>query len=219
MELTPFLTAALLAGAAVAHPGEEVHHIDRAAELSRREFRAAARRGLDSCASRLHARGGLVEGAARRRADKAAAYRERALALALAARAPRGQARRRDTDSVLATDHNATDTLGYTLETPEAEVFATNTTCVLAPEGETGPYWVKGELVRSDLRENQSGVPVVLEAQFVDVETCEPLTDLYWQVSLTFSLFSLQMRTQLILCVWQGRLERKRNGRVFRPRG
>lgn len=179
MQLTPFLTAALLAGAAAAHPGEKAHHVSRAAELSRREFKAAARRGLDACASKLHARGGLVETAAQRRADKAAAYRARALAA-------RGQSQgedskeKRDTDSVLATDHNATDTLGYTLETPEATVFASNATCVLTPEGETGPYWVKGELVRTDLVDGQEGVPVTLEAQFLDVETCEPLTDLYW---------------------------------------
>ncbi|KAJ4416936.1 hypothetical protein N0V82_006486 [Gnomoniopsis sp. IMI 355080] len=177
MQLIPSLTAALLAAGAAAHPGEEAHHINRAAELSRREFRAAARRGLDSCASKLQARGGLVEAAAKRRADKAAYYRERALA----ARAAKGD-RKRDTDSVLATDHNATDTLGYTVDTPESTIFATNTTCILTPEGETGPYWVKGELIRESLQEDQEGVPVTLEAQFLDVETCEPLTDLYWDV-------------------------------------
>lgn len=171
MKAAPILAAALCAATAAAHPGEKAHAVDRAAELSRRSFKAAARRGLESCAAKLHARGGLVETAARRRADKAAFYRARALA---------GRKTKRDTDTVLATDHNATDTLGYTLETPESVVFDTNSTCVLTPEGETGPYWVKGEYVRSDLRDNQTGVPVVLEAQFVDVETCEPLTDLYW---------------------------------------
>lgn len=171
MQLTPFLTAALLAGAATAHPGEEAHHANRAAELSRREFKAAARRGLDACAPKLRARGGLVESAAQRRADKAALYRGRALAAR--------KEKKRDTDSVLATDHNAT-ALGYTLETPSSVLFASNSTCVLTPEGETGPYWVKGELIREDLVEGQEGVPVVLEAQFLDVETCEPLTDLYW---------------------------------------
>lgn len=177
MQLSPFLTAALLASSAAAHPGEEAHHINRAAELSRREYRAAARRGLDSCASKLHGRDGLVETAAKRRAEKAAYYRERALS---ARAAKRGDSQKRDTDSVLATDHNATETLGYTLDTPESTIFATNTTCVLTPEGETGPYWVKGELIRENLLEDQEGVPVTLEAQFLDVETCEPLTDLYW---------------------------------------
>lgn len=175
MQLIPFLTAALLAANAAAHPGEEPHHISRAADLSRREFRAAARRGLDACASKLHARGGLVESAAQRRATKAAAYRERALAT----RAAKSD-RKRDTDSVLATNHNATATLGYTLDTPESTIFATNTTCILTPEGETGPYWVKGELIRENLQEEEEGVSIVLEAQFLDVETCEPLTDLYW---------------------------------------
>lgn len=106
-----------------------------------------------------------MERAAARRAATAAEHRQRA---------------KRDTDSVLATDHNATDTLGYTLSTPETTVFATNNTCVLTPEGEVGPYWVKGEYLRTNVRENQTGVPIVIEAQFLDVETCEPLSELYW---------------------------------------
>lgn len=173
MQLTPFLATALLAAGAMAHPGEKEHHVNRAAELSKREFKAAARRGLDACASKLNARGGLVDAAAQRRAEKAAAHSKRALAA-------RGEkAWKRDTASVLATDHNET-ALGYTTDTPETTIFATNNTCILTTEGETGPYWVKGELVRENLREDQGGVPVVLEAQFLDVETCEPITDLYW---------------------------------------
>lgn len=168
MQLTSFFAAALCAATVLAHPGEEEHHVNRAVELSKREFKAAARRGLDSCASKLYARDGLVDRAAARRAEKAGLLRREA---ALS---------KRDTDDVLATDHNATDTLGYTLDTPESTIFATNNTCVLNPEGETGPYWVKGEYIRSNLRENQTGVPIVIEAQFVDVETCEPLTELYW---------------------------------------
>lgn len=183
MKAAPLLAAALCAATAAAHPGSESHHVDRAAELSRRSYKAAARRGLEACADKLHARGGLAEAAARRRADKAAAYRARALAeRGLRSSNPSSENKngKRDEDAVLATDHNATATLGYTLDTPESTVFATNNTCVLTPEGETGPYWVKGELVREDLRESQPGVSVVMEAQFLDVETCEPLTDLYW---------------------------------------
>ena len=31
-------------------------------------------------------------------------------------------------------------------------------------------YWVKGELIRSDVREGQAGVEIVLDGQFVDVD-------------------------------------------------
>lgn len=46
---------------------------------------------------------------------------------------------------------------------------------VLNPEGEVGPYYVLGEYVRSDLLEDEPGVQVVADIQFVDVATCEPL--------------------------------------------
>ncbi|KAF0332580.1 hypothetical protein GQ607_000596 [Colletotrichum asianum] len=41
---------------------------------------------------------------------------------------------------------------------------------------------VKGEHIRSDLRDGEPGVDVVLDGQFIDVETCEPITDLYWDL-------------------------------------
>lgn len=38
---------------------------------------------------------------------------------------------------------------------------------------------VDGEYVRQDLRESQEGVPVYLDLQLVDVNTCEPVSDVY----------------------------------------
>lgn len=174
MQITQLLAAALCASGAFGHPGEKEHHVNRAAELSRREFKASARRGLEACASKLQARGGVADQAAQRRAEKAAFHSKRALETKTQ--------KKRDTDTVLATDHNETESTGFTLSTPEATVFSTNNTCVLSPEGETGPYWVKGEYIRENLREDQPGVPIVLEAQFLDVETCEPISDLYWDL-------------------------------------
>ncbi|KAL4889535.1 Intradiol ring-cleavage dioxygenase [Aspergillus ambiguus] len=77
---------------------------------------------------------------------------------------------------------------GYTLDTPESEIFGTSNTCTLNPEGETGPYFVKGEYLRTDVLEDQPGVPVTLEFQFVDVETCEPIPKLFadiWNCNAT----------------------------------
>jgi protocatechuate 3,4-dioxygenase beta subunit len=61
-------------------------------------------------------------------------------------------------------------------------LFSDNSTCILNPEGETGPFYVPGELIRSDVREGQLGVPIVLDGQFIDVETCEPITGLWWDL-------------------------------------
>jgi hypothetical protein len=45
----------------------------------------------------------------------------------------------------------------------------------LNPEGEVGPFYVEGEYVRSDVRDSEPGVEVIVEAQLIDVSTCEPL--------------------------------------------
>ena len=67
-------------------------------------------------------------------------------------------------------------------KTPESELFANNGTCVLNPGSVVGPFYVKGELVRSDITDGQAGVPVTIDAQFIDVETCEPLEGVWWDI-------------------------------------
>lgn len=64
----------------------------------------------------------------------------------------------------------------------EEIIFAGNSSCTLNPEGEVGPYYVRGELVRGNIRENQDGVPIVIDGQFINVATCEPIEKLYWDV-------------------------------------
>jgi hypothetical protein len=43
-------------------------------------------------------------------------------------------------------------------------------------------YWVKEELIRFDVRQGQAGIEIVLDGQFVDVETREPIVGLYWDI-------------------------------------
>lgn len=67
----------------------------------------------------------------------------------------------------------------------EKEIFnSPEKVCLLgpSPEGETGPYWLPGERVRSHIREGQAGVPVVIQQQYIDVETCKPVPDLYAEI-------------------------------------
>ncbi|KAL6233998.1 hypothetical protein BDW75DRAFT_251681 [Aspergillus navahoensis] len=160
-----FLAAALVA----AHPGHEE-------QLATREllsYKAHLRRGLDNCA-RSFEESGLAARTIARRAELSKEYRAR------------HRLRTRDTDDVLATDHESPE--NYTLSTSESEIFATTSACVLNPEGEIGPFWVDGELVRTDIIEDQAGVPVVLDLQFVDVSTCQPIEGIYaetWNCNAT----------------------------------
>ncbi|CAE6436754.1 unnamed protein product [Rhizoctonia solani] len=50
-----------------------------------------------------------------------------------------------------------------------------NTTCVTAPEVTEGPYYINNEYYRTDLRETQSGVKLVLDIGVMDTRTCTPL--------------------------------------------
>lgn len=86
----------------------------------------------------------------------------------------------RDTASVLNTSHHS-DLTGITMNT-DSSVFFTNQTCILSPEGEIGPFWVKGELNREDIVDNEPGVTAYMHAQFIDINTCEPIPDLWWDV-------------------------------------
>ncbi|RAH46495.1 intradiol ring-cleavage dioxygenase [Aspergillus brunneoviolaceus CBS 621.78] len=155
---------AIVGGAvlATAHPGHE----EKRAASELLEFKANMRRGLEKCAARFESSGLNARAEVRRRA-LVDSHRKRLAA--------------RDTSSVLATNHNETGN-GITADSSESEIFGSSSSCVLNPEGETGPYYVPGEYVRADLRESQPGVPVTIEGQFVDVETCEPITDLYWDI-------------------------------------
>ncbi|CDU24996.1 uncharacterized protein SPSC_04829 [Sporisorium scitamineum] len=96
--------------------------------------------------------------------------------------------RRADTDyvsEVLNTTHlsNRTDlTPNSTTSTVFSNSSSSSDACVLQPEVTIGPYWVSGELVRSDVSEDQAGVPLYLDTQFVDVKTCDPVRGMWWEI-------------------------------------
>jgi protocatechuate 3,4-dioxygenase beta subunit len=87
----------------------------------------------------------------------------------------------RDLADVLSTSH-LSDITGVTVDSPSDVFFSDDVSCILSPEGEVGPFWVNGELIRSDVTDDEPGVPVVMDAQFIDINTCEPITDLYFDV-------------------------------------
>ncbi|CAK7200289.1 hypothetical protein SEUCBS139899_002980 [Sporothrix eucalyptigena] len=145
--------------AAIAHPGHDL--TEEIAE--RRAFKASTRRStLEHCAAKLQARGVEARNVARR-----AAAMKRLSARSL--------------DSDLATDHNETSK-GYSTNTPETELFSSNNSCVLTPEVTDGPYYVSGEFVRSDVKETQAGVPLTVDYQVIDVDTCEPVPNHFVEI-------------------------------------
>lgn len=89
-----------------------------------------------------------------------------------------------------AIDHNRTDFLDYSPATPESVIFAANTSCILSPTVTDGPYYVWGEVVRQNVKEDlySDGVDVFLEVQYIDINTCKPvpgaLVDI-WQANAT----------------------------------
>jgi protocatechuate 3,4-dioxygenase beta subunit len=57
---------------------------------------------------------------------------------------------------------------------------------------------VDGELIRRDIREIQGGVKLFADVQIVDVNTCEPVPNMYldwWHGMLTICYLSLSHQT------------------------
>lgn len=141
--LTGLSAIVLLSGPALAHPGHDLK--EEIAE--RRDFLSTVKRAdLSHCAEKLKARGVNERNVARR---KALVEHARAKSRSLSAAEARyqenkrllgvGGIAKRDLASVLATSHNSTS-LGYSLNTDVATLFAGNNSCVLTPEVTQGPY-------------------------------------------------------------------------------
>jgi len=60
--------------------------------------------------------------------------------------------------------------------------------CVLAPEVTIGPYWLDSMPLRKDVREDEAGVELLLELQFINVANCQPVPNAYvdiWHANST----------------------------------
>ncbi|KAH8177593.1 dioxygenase domain-containing protein [Sarocladium implicatum] len=159
------LATTALAGFVLGHPG----HDPTEEMMERREFiQKLGRSDLSHCTDKLAARGVTARNAARRAAAVQAAREKRGL-------------KKRDLEDVLNKNHNQTD-LGYTPETAVDTLFSGNTSCLLHPEVTQGPYYVGGEFIRSDVTDEQEGVPIMLDYQVIDVDTCEPIPEVHLEL-------------------------------------
>lgn len=87
----------------------------------------------------------------------------------------------RDLDDVINIDHHSNLT-GITPDSSASTLFSGNNSCVLSPETTEGPYWVQGELVRKNVTDGQQGVPLTLDIQIIDVNTCEPVPEVFLEI-------------------------------------
>ncbi|RBR26476.1 uncharacterized protein FIESC28_00770 [Fusarium coffeatum] len=90
---------------------------------------------------------------------------------------------RRDEDDIVAwegVDHNQTGIFNNNMPTPLETVFGANSSCILSPEVNAGPYCIVGEYLRSNVieKEHCDGVPLFLEVQYIDVSTCGAVPNL-----------------------------------------
>ncbi|GKT47086.1 uncharacterized protein ColSpa_07267 [Colletotrichum spaethianum] len=159
-----------LLGSVAAHGNHSPEEI--AAELALRDVVTAhGRRALDAC-SNSPAALALKQRALERRAATAKQLREKRGLNDQKMRQKRTQA---DLESWSAINHESTE--DYTLDTPLDTIFGSNATCALVPETTIGPYYVEGELIRTDTTDGQAGVPVHLDIQFVDVTSCTAVSE------------------------------------------
>ncbi|KAM3499277.1 hypothetical protein MY10362_007449 [Beauveria mimosiformis] len=156
---------AAASGIANAHPGHDLSE-----EIAERQLflRSVRRATLAHCADKLKARGVEAANIARR----SAAVEKKRTARGI---------KRRDVDSDLSTSHNSTDT-GYTENTSVSELFSSNGSCLLTPEVTQGPYYVGGESLRKDVTDSEPGIDITLDYQVIDVDTCEPVPDVYVEI-------------------------------------
>ncbi|KAH8658738.1 Intradiol ring-cleavage dioxygenase [Tricladium varicosporioides] len=159
---------------AAAHPGEAPHDVKEMANKMKRMSDMAdyQKSQLAKCADSPHMRE-LNERAIERRAALAMQLRkERDLEdtpmldkRALADFKTWGKVNHNKTGSALSQSSKLSD------------LFGANTSCIFTPDNANGPYYVKGEQIRSNVREKQPGVPMHLEMQFIDIKTCKPVPE------------------------------------------
>ncbi|KAE8146972.1 Intradiol ring-cleavage dioxygenase [Aspergillus avenaceus] len=174
------LSAATLA---LAHPGEKHDPKALKREIQARDALAIrSRRALEACANTDYAKQ-LQKRNVARRAQTVRKLREARGINANSKNLRRSSADLEQWESV---NHNMT---GLTQDSNSA-LFAGNGSAILAPTITDGPYYVWGEIQRSDVIEDEhcDGVELNLEIQYIDVETCRAIPGAYvdiWNANAT----------------------------------
>ncbi|KAI9041746.1 intradiol ring-cleavage dioxygenase [Aspergillus affinis] len=172
---SPFtLALAGLASFGLAHPGHDVkaEAAERAAYLKSVPVQS---RSLSQCASNFEKRGVENPNVARRHAAVEELRRKRGLTTSP------GYLKARDLDSTLATTHHSNLTHVDPSTDPRV-LFGSEGTCIVQPEVTQGPYYIAGELIRENIAEDQAGIPLYMDIQLIDTNTCQPLPHIYTDI-------------------------------------
>ncbi|CAG7939243.1 unnamed protein product [Penicillium olsonii] len=173
VQLASFVAVGLagLASIVSAHPGHDVkaEAAERAAFLKTVPVQS---RSLAGCASKLKARGLENRNVARRQHAVKNLRASRGLS-----QTPH-YLKARSLNSTLSTSHHSSLT-GVDASTDPSVLFASESTCILGPDVTQGPYYVTGELVRENIAEDQEGVPLFMDIQLINTNTCEPIPEIY----------------------------------------
>lgn len=164
----------LFTSVSLAHPGHDV--AEEAAE--RADFLRRNPRPVRSCASKLKARGHEDAGVQCRQAVYESLLKKRNL--------PPKTLITRDVATYNFSHFSSDATINNT--TSAAILFVDDSSCMLQPDVTQGPYYVNGELIRENVAEDQGGIPLFLQMQFVDTSTCEPIPDMWvdlWHCNAT----------------------------------
>ncbi|KAI3390592.1 hypothetical protein diail_9109 [Diaporthe ilicicola] len=154
-----------------AHPGELYDKRAHLEEMTRHHVVAEVNsRALQACSDQPEVKARREQAIARRTATFERLRQERSLADAPFLHR-RTFAEFRKWSEV---DHNKTGLVSYNASTPASEIFGANASCILAPDNANGPYFVSQELIRQNVSEGIPGVPMHLELQFIDINTCKP---------------------------------------------
>ncbi|KAI1847897.1 hypothetical protein JX266_006010 [Neoarthrinium moseri] len=157
-----FAIASLLTVPAHGHAG---HDVER--EMAeRRQFLATHTNNLAHCES-VHRASGLEQRTVERRLEMAKRL------------SGDENIMKRQTSSV---NKSHKSDKSYNSATDPAVVFAGNRSCVLSPETTEGPFYVTGESIRTKLVDGEKGVPLHLDIQVIDVNTCKPLTGIFLEM-------------------------------------
>ncbi|KAJ5266844.1 hypothetical protein N7478_009652 [Penicillium angulare] len=180
-----------LAFLGTAHPGdhEERSATDNKLQVQKRTYHSNFVQSYNECAKNLES-SGLNKRATFRRRSKINQFRQEIAALRLEQQTF-GPHRKPNNEPTLKHIFNLPDQLEKSHlvtntsigpDTPPDELFGNNGTCVLNPNSSTGPFYIKGELIRSNITEGEAGVPMIIDTQIIDVDSCDPLEGVWWDI-------------------------------------
>ncbi|KAF4317574.1 hypothetical protein BBO99_00006804 [Phytophthora kernoviae] len=176
VQLTAFFSLATLAVSvltASAHPNQQPRTHSVAEVAQRRLFQSNSHRALQTCKDSPQTRQLHDRNIARRTATLNNLRAQRRLG---------GYADVSQTDIEApspTTEHQSSLEIDDITDVDTNALFGDDVKCILEPEVTEGPYYVNGELIRSNVTEGQAGVSLYVELQFVDVNTCEPVDNLF----------------------------------------